>query len=169
MIDYRTYHGSVVSVAQNEDEPHSYFRTFLTENPKIGYLTFDVFEDSPLRGRIPVPNARITVSRDLGGGFYFSKIVVTNENGETESIPLPAVSRDYSLRPGGGQVSTAYQASIEAPGYVRQDIYYIHIFDGITTNQNVPMEPNPTDRPTGANRPDEASWTAGASWSYGAR
>jgi hypothetical protein len=152
----KTYHGSIVaanesaaaagganaSEVQYEDQPYSFFTRFLRENPKIGYLVFDVHENSPVKGRVPVPNARITVSRNLGGGFYFTKIVETDENGETEPIPLPTVSREYSQKPGGGQVSTDYQASVEAPGYTRQDIYYIHIFDGITTNQHVALQPN---------------------------
>lgn len=159
MNDHQTYHGPImaaagpdVSAAQNTEQPYSYFTTqpysyfttFLNENPKIGYLVFEVYEDSPVKGRVPVPNARVTVSRPLGGGFYFSKIVETDENGETEPIPLPTVSRDFSLKPGGGQVSTAYQASVEAPNYIRQDIHYIHIFDGITTDQHVTLAPNGT-------------------------
>ncbi|HWQ79365.1 MAG TPA: hypothetical protein VN381_11135 [Anaerovoracaceae bacterium] len=150
MINYETtYHGPIlsafgsgVSATESIDQPYSFFTNFLSMNPKTGYLTFEVHEDSPVRGRVPLPNARITVSRPLGGGFYFSKIVETDENGETGPIPLPTVSRDLSLRPGGGQVSTSYHASVELPGYIRQDLYDIQIFDGITTVQHVALQPS---------------------------
>jgi hypothetical protein len=148
-MNYKTYHGSIVSASgsnvsatQNVDQPYSYFTNFLNMNPEIGYLVFEVHEDSPVRGRVPVPNARITVSKPLGGGFYFSKIVVADENGETEPIPLPTVSRDLSMRPGEEQVFTSYQASVEAPGYARQDIRDIQIFDGITSVQHVNLQPS---------------------------
>lgn len=135
--------GSNVNAAQRDgDQPYSYFTSFLNMNPETGYLAFEVHEDSPVRGRVPVPGARVTVSKPLGGGFYFSKIVETDENGWTEPIPLPTVSRDLSLRPGEGRVFTTYHASVEAPGYERQDLFEIQIFDGITSVQHVALRPN---------------------------
>jgi hypothetical protein len=99
-----------------------------------------------VRGRIPVKNARVTISRLLGDDYYLSKIVSSNENGETEPVVLPTVSRELSLKPGEGRAFTAYRASVEAPGYQRQDIYDIQIFDGITSIQNVNMAPVPAGR-----------------------
>lgn len=141
MIDNKTSHGSVHYTEHNETPVSDYFGTFMSMNPKTGYLVFEVHEDSPVRGRIPVPNAKITISKLLGDGYYFSKIVTTDENGETDPIGLPAVSRELSLKPGEDQVFTSYSASVEAPGYNRQDIYDIQIFDGITSIQHVNLQP----------------------------
>jgi len=141
MIDYKTYQTSTVSVAQNNESPlEEYFNTYLQLNPAIGYLTFEVFHDSPVRGRVPVPNARITISKLLGDDYYISKIIRTDADGETASLPLPTVSREVSQKPGDGRVNTDYHVSVEAPGFLRKDIYDIQIFDGITSVQRVPMQ-----------------------------
>ncbi len=62
----------------NESPIAEYFNTYLQLNPAIGYLTFEVFNDSPVRGRVPVPNAKITISKLLGDDYYFSKIISPN-------------------------------------------------------------------------------------------
>ena len=141
MTDNKPYHASAVSSAQNNEPPMSeYFNTYLQMNPEIGYLTFEVFNDSPVRGRVPVPNAKITVSKLLGDDYYVSKVVTTDENGETAPLPLPTVSRDLSMRPGEGRVYTTYHVSVEAPGFRRRDIYDVQIFEGITSVQRVPLQ-----------------------------
>lgn len=38
---------------------------FLSENPRAGAVVFEVHNDDPIRGRIPVPNAKITISKLL--------------------------------------------------------------------------------------------------------
>ena len=141
MIDYKTYQTSTVSVAQNNESPiEEYFNTYLQLNPAIGYLTFEVFHDSPVRGRVPVPNARITISKLLGDDYYISKIIRTDVDGETDPLPLPTVSREVSQKPGEGRVNTDYNVSVEAPGFLRKDIFDVQIFDGITSVQRVPMQ-----------------------------
>ena len=141
MIDHKTYQTSTVSVAQNNESPiEEYFNTYLQLNPAIGYLTFEVFHDSPVRGRVPVPNARITISKLLGDDYYISKIIRADADGETDTLPLPTVSREVSQKPGEGRVNTDYNVSVEAPGFLRKDIFDVQIFDGITSVQRVPME-----------------------------
>lgn len=141
MIDHKTYPGSTVSKAQNGSRVAEYFNNYLSMNPKLGSLVFNVYQDSPVRGRIPVKNAKITLSKLLGDDYYLSKILMTDENGETEPLELPTVSRELSLKPGEVRVYSTYRASVEAPGYQRRDIYDVEIFDGITSVQNVVMEP----------------------------
>ncbi len=140
MVDHKTYYGLPVSKTQNESPISEYLNTYLSENPKIGYLVFNVFQNSPVRGRIPIPNAKITISKLLEDDYYFSKIIMTNENGETVPVHLPTVSRDLSLKPGEVRVYSTYQASVEAPGYQRQDIFDVEIFEGITAVQNVVLQ-----------------------------
>jgi hypothetical protein len=95
-----------------------------------------------VRGRIPVPNARITVSKLLGDDYFIAKVVTSDTSGETDPLPLPAVSRDVSQQPGEGRTFTSYHVSVEAPGYIRKDLFDVQIFDGITSIQRVPMEPS---------------------------
>ncbi len=139
----KTYYGPPVTKVQNNEVPVSeHFRTYLQMNPVIGYLTFEVFNDSPVRGRVPVPNAKITVSRLLGDDYYLSKIMVSDASGETAPLPLPTVSREISQSPGQGRAFSSYQVSIEAPGYLRKDIFDVQIFEGITSVQRVELEGN---------------------------
>lgn len=142
MINNKTYHGNPVSSSQNVPPISQYFETYLSLNPKTGYLTFDVYRDSPIKGRVPVPNAKITISKLLGDGYYFSKVIKTNEDGETDPVALPTVSRDLSLTPNEGRVYSVYDVSVEVPGYQRKDIYGVEIFEGITSVQRVKMEQN---------------------------
>ncbi len=141
MIDQKTYHRSAVSKAQNESSISEYIDTFLTMNPKLGSLVFDVHQNSPVRGRIPIRNAKVTISKLLGDDYYLSKITMTDENGETKPVQLPTVSRELSLKPGEVRVYSTYRVSVEAPGFQRRDIYDVEIFDGITAVQHVVLEP----------------------------
>lgn len=146
MTDHNIYHSQAVSKVQNEPPISELFNTFISANPGSGSVVFQVREDSPVRGRVPVANAKITISRLLGNDYYISKIITTNANGESEPVMLPTASRERSLRPGEGRSSMTYRASVEAPGYQRQDIYDIEIFDGITSIQPVIMTPIPQSR-----------------------
>jgi hypothetical protein len=116
-----------------------YFDTYLEMNPATGYLTFDVYELSPIRGRIPIPNAKITVSKLLGDDYYLSKVMTTGGNGETERLSLRTVSKEPTQRPEERNAFTNYYAAIEAPGYQKKYIYDIQIFEGITTLQQAEL------------------------------
>jgi hypothetical protein len=146
MADHNIYHSLAVSKVQTVPPISELFNTFISSNPGSGAVIFQVREDSPVRGRIPVANAKVTISRLLGNDYYISKIITTNANGESEPVMLPTASRERSLRPGEGRSSVSYRASVEAPGYQRQDIYDIEIFDGITSIQAVNMAPVPQNR-----------------------
>lgn len=146
MIDHNIYQISAVSKTQTVPPVTEFFNTFMSSNPGSGAVVFEVHEDSPVKGRIPVSNAKVTISRLLGDDYYLSKIVTSNVNGETEPVVLPTVSRELSLKPGEVRAFETYRASVEAPGYQRQDIYDIQIFDGITSIQHVTMAPAPVGR-----------------------
>lgn len=151
MTDRGTYHSSnVLSAQQNEPSMSEYFTAYLQENPGIGYLTFEVYDDSPVRGRVPVPDAKVTISKPLGGDFYISKMIMTDQSGETEPIALPTVSRERSMTPGGERAYTSYYVSVEAPGFLRKDVYDVQIFEGITSVQRVPLQQGTQSRGAGA-------------------
>ena len=152
----KTYYGPPVTKVQNDEAPVSeYFAAYLQMNPATGYLTFEVFNDSPVRGRVPVPNAKITVSKPLGDDYYLSKIITSDANGDTVPLPLPTVSREISQHPGMGRAFSSYNVSVEAPGYLRKDVFDVQIFEGITSVQRVPLAPSGSGRegnPAGTTR-----------------
>ena len=115
---------------------------YMLDNPKTGYLDFSVYFESPVSGLIPLQNAVVSISKELGDGFYIVKMVLTDENGETGLISMPTVDKSKSMSPiNGTDAYSVYNARIEAPGFQTRDYYGIQIFEGITTTQNVNMLP----------------------------
>ena len=49
------------------NQPESIFmklmKDYLEINPKVGYIVFQVYQESPIKGRIPVANARVIVNK----------------------------------------------------------------------------------------------------------
>jgi len=130
--------------SHNESIIFGLLNDYLTANPKIGYLNFTVYQDSPIEGLIPIPNALITVSKSLGEGFFISKVIMSDMNGATESIPLPTVDKGLTQIPNDGDagpVYAMYNARVEAPGYKTADYFDIHIFEGVTTFQRANLNP----------------------------
>ncbi len=132
-----------------EDSPFfELLEEYLDQHPKTGYLVFQVIQESPLQGRIPIPNAKITVSKDMGGEHFISKVLTTNADGKTDPLALPTVSAELSRTPSDGEIYAKYNATISAPNYVTKNIYDIPIFEGITSIQPVVMELDYTLSPT---------------------
>lgn len=129
------------SNSNNETTPDSLLQNYLIDNPKTGYLVFQVFQDSTLKGRLPVANAKITVSKLLGEDYYFSRVLMTDENGKTDIIPLPTVSAELSRVPGNGNPYSTYNATIEAENFSPTTIYEIPIFENITSIQPINLLP----------------------------
>lgn len=125
----------------NETTPDSLLQNYLNDNPKTGYLLFQVFEDSPLQGRLPVANAKITVSKLLGEDYFFSRVLTTDENGKTDLIPLPTVSAALSRVPGNGKTYSTYNATVEAENFLTSTVYDIPIFENITSIQPINLLP----------------------------
>ncbi|WP_324822744.1 hypothetical protein [Sinanaerobacter sp. ZZT-01] len=112
---------------------------FSKENSKIGYLAFKI---ETALGTLPVPNAEVTVSKPLGNGFYLSKVVVTDIDGKTETIALPAVSAEISQAPGIVRPYSVYNASVSAPGFFTVELFNIPIFENITALQPINLFPD---------------------------
>ena len=66
---------------------------YLERNPKLGYIRFKVYGVSPTNKIIPVENAMVTVNKHVGEGYYITKVVFTDFNGETQSIPFFTVDK----------------------------------------------------------------------------
>ena len=114
-------------------------RRFLTENPAFGTLIFQV---TGRQGAFPVAGATVTITKALDDRLGISVTVITDENGKTAPISLPAPDRALSQSPNNGIVFAAYQAEITAPNYVTTEIRDLPVFDGITTIQPVSLSPD---------------------------
>lgn len=68
---------------------------YLERNPKLGYIRFKVLESSPTNDLIPIHNAIVTINKYIGEGYYVSKVVFTDSNGETEAIPFLLLIKVY--------------------------------------------------------------------------
>ena len=109
-------------------------QTFLSQNPAFGTLLFQVTGG---QGAFPVPNARITIAKVLDDRLSLSVTLLTDENGKTEPISLPAPRRELPQSPHNGIVYASYQAKVTADGYIPTEIRDLPVFDGITTIQPV--------------------------------
>jgi hypothetical protein len=127
---------------------------YLTDNSKTGYLTFQVYEDSPIYGIQPVANAKITVSKLIGDGYYVVKVLTTDSDGNTEPIPLPTVSGKLSRTPGATNIYSEYNAFVEAPNFFAQDVFDISIFEDITSMQSINLLPNTMNNTNPNNKSD---------------
>lgn len=116
-------------------------QNFLNQCNKTGYLMFYVYQESLVYGRLPIPNARISLCQDLGNSLYICTLLMTDIDGKTESIPVPTVSAEFSQSGENVMTNTVYNASIEAPGFTKAEVYNIPVFEDKTTIQNVTLSP----------------------------
>ena len=91
-----------------------------------------------------------TVIRILGGVEENRDIqysLITDVDGISERINLPAPSRNLSLSPGAAEPSYAlYNIEVSAPGYYTKRIFNVAVFDGQETVQPVNMIPIATNQ-----------------------
>ncbi len=105
---------------------------FLKNNPETGYIVFQVLQESQ-QDRRPIPNTRIIVSKYLGEGYFISKVAMTNPDGKTDPIPLPA--------PENNNAYETYNARVEAPDFLTAEIYNFQVIDDIIGNQLIILQP----------------------------
>ncbi len=68
--------------------------------------------------------------------------LITDANGQTETVSLPTVEKKLSLQPDyEGSPYTAYRAIAQADGFQTLYVSGINIFDGITAVQPAPLTP----------------------------
>lgn len=122
-------------------EPADLIEKYLNANPKTGYIKFQVYQDSPLYGRRPIANAKITLCEEIGHGFYVCKVITTDMDGNTEPVAVPTVSAELSQKPDNGNTHSAYDISVEAPGFIQSNTYGIPVYEGVTSIQSVVLSP----------------------------
>lgn len=99
-------------------------------------------------GGLPVKNAivRITGAGEDNGSVSYS--LVTDRDGLTETVTLPAPSVNYSLSPDPAELPySLYNVEITAPGYLTKRINGLTVFSGIDSVQLINMIPGSGDIP----------------------
>ena len=107
-------------------------------------------------GALPVKGATVRIT----GAEEFNRLVtyslVTDRDGQTEVVTLPAPSINYSLTPDAAETPYAvYDVVITAPGYLTKRINGLTVFSGVNSVQLVNMIPGtgelPEEYPLGNN------------------
>lgn len=110
---------------------------YISENPKEGYLTFQVAS-----GAIPVSGSKIIVSKNVGDEVYIGKTLLSDMDGKTSVISLPAPDKMLSLTPGNVKPYSTYDIIVSANGYLTEYFYDVPVFEGITSLQPVILKPD---------------------------
>ena len=93
-------------------------------------------------GAYPVPGALVRLQSTNNPAEVIKRSLITDEDGATQRIKLPAPSKDISLDPNGGEVPYAtYNVEISCDGYYSKQILNVAIFDGINATLPVSMIP----------------------------
>lgn len=91
-------------------------------------------------GRQPVEGARISISY-TGDPEGTLEEAVTDENGQSREIELPAPPLEYSMEPSEYQPYAEYTLRITREGYAPVDVTGTEVMPGILALQPVSMEP----------------------------
>ena len=109
-----------------------------TEN----YGTLTVKTESAF-GALPVKDATVYFRRQTGDGAKLFAVLMTDEDGETEPLKIPAPPVSNSLSPGGETPYSLVNVEVFADGYYSVMLMGVPIFTGISSTQTVNMIPLP--------------------------
>ena len=112
---------------------------FMAKNPSVGYVKMQV---STAGGVLPVPNAKVTITKELGNNVFTLYSLTTDVNGQTLAVPLPAPDSSLSQTPDNSTPYSTYTIAIEHPKYQNVYNYSVPVFDGITSIQPVVLLPD---------------------------
>ena len=107
-----------------------------TKKMAIGYLQVKA---RTAQEAVPLDGVRVRVLDDEGNALYD---LVTDESGETQTVPLETVDRRFSLSPGYlGMPYVRYSVTVKTEGFAPETVTGIPIFDGETAMLPVAMVP----------------------------
>lgn len=109
-----------------------------TEN--VGTLT--VKTESAF-GAFPVKGATVSFRRQMPDGAKLFAVLITDDDGETEPLEIPAPPASNSLSPGGKTPYSLVNIEIYADGYYSVMLMGVPIYSGISSTQTVNMIPLP--------------------------
>ncbi len=96
-------------------------------------------------GALPVANAVVRIKGAEEANRLVSYSLLTDRNGTTEAINLPAPSLSFSLSPSPAEAPFAlYDVEITADGYYSKRINGISVFSGVNSVQLANMIPSST-------------------------
>ena len=108
---------------------------------KIGMLVVNTYTAG---GALPVEGTVVRIIGTDEENKLTEYSIITDIDGVTERISLPAPSRELSQSPGASEQSYAlYNIEISAPGYYTKRIFDVAVFEGTETLQRVNMIPFP--------------------------
>ncbi len=117
-----------------------YINDFLAENSESGSLKVETYAADRSFG---VGSARVMVFIELPGGNVAVFDGITDNDGSTESIRLPAPPRELSQTPQTGNNPklpySTYSIYVEHPDYVRSVFTNVPVFSGVESIQPVRM------------------------------
>ncbi len=105
----------------------------------VGYFQAEV---STANKAYPIANAFVIITRQNGGKNELVRMLITDENGMTETIALPAPSISYSETPGNSEKPFAdYQVSVYAKGFYTIPEITVPVFSTVKSIQPISMIP----------------------------
>lgn len=117
-----------------------YINDFLAENTESGTLRVEAYAADRSFG---VPSARVMVFFELPSGNFAVYDGLTDIDGVTESIILPAPPRSLSQSPQTGENPrlpySTYSIYVEHPSFVRSVFTNVPVFSGVESIQPVRM------------------------------
>ena len=106
-----------------------------------------IINTSSAGGALPTSGVVVRISGAVEENRDIQYSLITDIDGVSERITLPAPPRELSMSPGAPQQSYAlYDILISAPGYYTKRIYNVAVFDGEETVLPVNMIPIPTNK-----------------------
>ena len=106
-------------------------------NPRTGWLKVQVYS---ARNAVPVQNAHINVSKDLGSHRHTFFEGFTDISGIVSDIALPAPEKSPSVASGRGIPYATYDLDIAHPRFAPISFKDIPVFEGIESLQPVSMQ-----------------------------
>ena len=105
-----------------------------------GYIEFRTLLAN---GALPASGVNIRIKGAEEGNIGVDYSIITDEDGLSETIPLPAPSRNYSLAPlPAEQVYAGYEVEIYKDGYYGKRITNVSIFDGVKSVLAIELVPD---------------------------
>lgn len=94
-------------------------------------------------GALPVNNALVKIQGAEEGNRLISYTLITDRDGLTPLVTLPAPNVEFSLSPGPGEKPySVYDVEISAPGFYTKRISGLTVFPGVNSIQLVNMIPS---------------------------
>lgn len=101
-----------------------------------------IIQATKASGALPVPNSTVRIRGAEESNRFVVYSVITDIDGNTQAVTLPAPARIYSTESNPPQSPySIYDIEITADGYYPKKIYSVAVFPGIIATQPINMIP----------------------------